>query len=294
MRFLHNIEINAHSAQAGLSDFRFGIDGVCRKTTEGQGSGALQVHLLAALFALVVLTGCANFRSKNEVVEVDAADLLHNSAYKHGLQAYKHGHLNKAAQKFERAIAEDPNHGAAYNNLGLVYFEERKLALAAINFDMAIGLLPDHATPLNNLGMALEAGGRMPEAVEYYERARALEPDNPLYLGNLVSARIRLGETGEPLRSDLQHLAFIESRPDWLDWVDEQLALRNNPFLDRGPTRDNPLSRDRDSTQDLPDPNAEAIELSPSFRLDDSSNQSPNSGSSEALPVPVPRVPVPQ
>ena len=146
------------------------------------------------------------------------------------------GKSDRALELFERVLNDNPRHGRAYNNAGLIYFEKRKLQLAAAHFSRASELLPNNPTPVNNLGMTLEAGGKVDEALAYYEDAHFLAPKVPLYLGNLLRLRTKLGMIDDLTIQQLQELAFIEDRPDWILWVDRQLALHNNPALDRGPS----------------------------------------------------------
>lgn len=204
-------------------------------------------HVVLGIWSCLI--GCTSMHSSNEVIHLDGEGLIGDRSllYRQAMHAYAKGNIAGAIEKFQLAIETDPNNGAAFNNLGLIYYEQRKLVLAANHFDRATELLPGHASPLNNLGMALEAGGRLQEAIELYEQANALEPDLPLYLGNLLRARIRLGERNEHITSQLQHLAFIETREEWVDWVDEQLALFQNPMLDRGPTPGDGLNQRRQS-----------------------------------------------
>lgn len=206
----------------------------------------------AALFCFAVC-GCA-FRPDGNLVRVRASDLLGNgeAQYDHAMRAYRKGETEKARRGFERVLRHHPRHASAHNNLGLIYYDARQLIAAAEHFDVAIDLLPDSPVPLNNLGMTLEAGGRVDEAIGFYVQAHEINPENPLYLGNLLRARIRLGEQSPELIEDLRFLAFIETRPEWVTWVDEMLALRMNPMLDRGPTLDeeNPLDGNRRRTND--------------------------------------------
>jgi hypothetical protein len=186
---------------------------------------------------LISLIGCRPFTPRHEVLQVasqggtaESSPLLNQA-----LRQYQSGHLELAASKYEQALAVDPGLGTAHNNLGLVRYYQRRLVPAAEHFDRAIQLLPGDPRPINNLGLTLEAGGRVMEAVDLYAEASELEPDNPLYLGNWLRARVRLGEHSEELIAQLEQLAFTETRPDWLSWTDEQLAVHRNPMLDRGP-----------------------------------------------------------
>jgi tetratricopeptide (TPR) repeat protein len=193
-------------------------------------------RILAALTISVV--GCAAIRDSgcDEILSASSdSNLQSRIHHSKGVHLVEKGKILHAATAFERAIALDSANGSAHNNLGLVYFQQRKLAKAAAEFDIASQLMPDNPTPLNNLGMTLEAAGKGFEALDYYHQAHELDPLNPLYLGNFVRTRIRLEDNDDSLIAQLKELRFIEMRPDWVTWVDDQLALYRNPYLDRGP-----------------------------------------------------------
>ena len=203
---------------------------------KGRFAAARMLAFSMLLIANVV--GCQSLVNRKSdivhvVAEVDAAKKSH--AYKHGVKALQNGNYVKARQHFAKVVLEYPGSGAAFNNLGLACYELRQLPDAVRNFEAAIELLPNEPKSLNNLGLALEAGGKVFDALEYYQAASVLQPDNPIYLGNLVRAKLRLGESGLEVTTLLEDLAFIENRPEWLAWADEQLAIFNNAALDRGP-----------------------------------------------------------
>jgi cytochrome c-type biogenesis protein CcmH/NrfG len=107
----------------------------------------------------------------------------------------------------------------AHNNLGKVYFQERRFYAAAKHFDRAARLLPHHSEPRNNLGLVLEEAGRLDEAVMAYERALKRQPDHPEVIGNLARARVRRGDTGNEVLRLLADLAFLDERPLWRKWA---------------------------------------------------------------------------
>lgn len=200
----------------------------------------------------VLQVGCVVFHGadETELIHTSVASSHANSqaehVFKKGLAQFESGNTERSMSLFERAIALDPTHGRAHNNLGLIQFERRRLAKAANLFHSAIEFLPEDPTPVNNLGMTLEAGGRVDEAIELYRQANMMDPSNPKSLGNLVRLKIRLGEEDELVRQQLMELAMIEHRPQWVRWVQDKLALDLNPMLDRGgmdrsnPDRSNP------------------------------------------------------
>ncbi|MEC8557954.1 MAG: tetratricopeptide repeat protein [Planctomycetota bacterium] len=203
------------------------------------------------ILALVLFGSGCRLTPDGNVVQVELADVIGSGQvhYHQAMQAYRKGDVERAIRLFEKTLRGNHMHASAHNNLGLALYERRQLAAAAEHFQFAIELRPEDPKPINNLGMALEAGGRVHEAIELYSEAVAMNPNSPLYLGNLLRARVRLGEQSPELLDDLQYLAFIETRPDWVEWVDEVLALHLNPALDRGPkVEETPLqSENRDT-----------------------------------------------
>src|SRR6056297_1396113 len=191
----------------------------------------------AMCIVLIASAGCAAFDNKATAPAGGLSVQSGKSRYHQnkGVQLYHEGDLFAAARALEYAVTLNPLNAAAHNNLGLVRYDQHKLFLAATNFQDAAELRPNDPKPLNNLGMTLEAGGRGDEAMEYYSLAHRLDPINPLYLGNYVRTRIRLGENDPSVIAQLKELRFIEERPQWLAWIDRQLALELNPYLDRGP-----------------------------------------------------------
>ncbi len=234
--------------------------------------------------------------ARQEVLQIDGPAYFGNSSHlaSVALHHYRKGQVDQATSKFEQAVALEPNNGSLHNNLGLMYFEQRQLVAAANHFDEAIQLMPGDARPINGLAMTLEAGGRVMEAIELYNEASELAPDNPLYLGNSLRARTRMGERSDAMVEQLQHLAFIETRADWLAWTDEQLALYHNPTLDRGPAKTQfDSSKAKRNSQSASPPIVKPAELfeevSPPELL--SPELSPSEGywgQGEHLPVPEP------
>jgi Tfp pilus assembly protein PilF len=148
-----------------------------------------------------------------------------------GVRYVECGHFGKAIRSFEAAIAADSDFGPAHNNLGLVYYESGDLYLAATEFETAARMMPDRADPYGNLGLALESGGKVEEAIAMFETAHDIEPMNPVYLGNLIRARMRRGDADDTIRMQLKQLLFIDTRPEWIEWTQDQLAFFMNPRI---------------------------------------------------------------
>ena len=89
--------------------------------------------------------------------------------------------------------------------------------------------MPHQPEPRNNLGLVFEAIGRLDEAAKWYDEAVALEPDNPEILGNLARTLIRNGRRDDRTRQVLSDLVLKDTRPDWVAWAREQMALIPSP-----------------------------------------------------------------
>lgn len=142
-----------------------------------------------------------------------------------GVKLIKKGKPEKASEAFQKAIDADETFGPAYNNLGLLHFQRRQLYAAANAFQRAADLMPDRAEPFNNLGLTLESAAKPHEALALYQTAVDRDPENAEYLGNLLRIRIRCGEPVASLREGFQRLLLLDTRPDWIHWAEEHLAL---------------------------------------------------------------------
>lgn len=146
-----------------------------------------------------------------------------------GLKALEEDDLEKAEQSFKQALEADVMFGPAHNNLGKVYFTRKLYYKAAWEYQYAIKLMPHHPEPKYNLGLVYESVGKIDEAVDLYSEARELEPDNPILIGNIARARVKRGDKGIEIRDLLAELLLKDTRPDWLIWARDKLALMKAP-----------------------------------------------------------------
>jgi len=155
------------------------------------------------------------------------------------------GDLADAEKAFKAALAADLFYGPAHNNLGIVYYEQKRFYLAAWEFEYAAKLMPGKPQPKNNLGMVFEAVGRLDDAAAHYGQAVAAAPDNPEYIGNLVRCRVRQNKRDAETRRLLEELVLKDTRPEWVHWARRELlamptASTGSPSLPRttstGPT----------------------------------------------------------
>ncbi len=266
---------------------------------------------LLVLWGILRLCGCALVDDGNEEIISVSTRFDQRHAIKFnaaGVTHYEAGHPQMAVTSFENALCHNPNFGPALNNMGRVHFDKNDLFQAAMAFEKAMELMPGNPLPMNNLGLVFESAGRIDEAIELYGMAHEIEPTCAEFLGNLVRARIRMGERDESIREQLKHLLFIDTRPDWIEWAEQLLALDLNPALDRGiagpdfnefdsPDRDErpwsigePLPRPADPIP-LPEPDPTPLDAPgpavPNPPLPQSGSNSP---SQQAFPEPEPSI----
>ncbi|HZK82050.1 MAG TPA: tetratricopeptide repeat protein [Humisphaera sp.] len=176
------------------------------------------------VLTMAMLAGCAASTKKSpdayETIGKDPrrdADLarIENSR---AVALLDKGDYDGAETALKAALVADIMCGPAHNNLGKVYFHEKKLYMAAWEFQYAMKLMPNQPEPLNNLGLVFEATGKLDEATDSYTKAVTLEPDNVQAMGNLARAHVRRGDRDDAVKALLQKLVLRETRPDWLTW----------------------------------------------------------------------------
>lgn len=89
------------------------------------------------------------------------------------------GDLVRAEALLSRSVEIMPDFFDAWNNLGLVSFEQDNRKTAANAFQQANRLAPDDADPLINLAHSLHALERCNDAVVAYEKGLAIQPNHP-------------------------------------------------------------------------------------------------------------------
>ena len=112
---------------------------------------------IAAAALVVVGLSYVVFRS----VQVWPAGQFNNL----GIALQQQGRTDEAMAEFRRAIALDPQFGAAHNNLGTALQTLGKTDEAMAEFRRAIALDPQFGAAHNNLGAALQTQGKTDEAI---------------------------------------------------------------------------------------------------------------------------------
>ncbi len=125
-----------------------------------------------ALLVLGGLTGCVALGGR------PARDALTSAEHLNLGIAYEHaGRTDLALREYERA-ATGPMLSRALTGQGNVYAARQEPALAEAKFRAALAADPDHLHALNNLAWLLAEEGRsLAEAEQFIRRALALNPE---------------------------------------------------------------------------------------------------------------------
>src|SRR5258708_10751727 len=96
-----------------------------------------------------------------------------------GVQAFRAGHLETAADLIVKAIAANGHMPDFHYNLAIVLRAQDKLKKAAASYQRAIALKPDYVEAHNNLGNIWITLGDRDKAQASFERALQCKPGNP-------------------------------------------------------------------------------------------------------------------
>ncbi|MCF8083039.1 MAG: tetratricopeptide repeat protein [Deltaproteobacteria bacterium] len=121
--------------------------------------------------------------------------------YEKGLSLQLKGHLKPAVACYQKALALDPHHADACNNMGVAYQELGDIAGALKYLKRAVSLRPDYIEGYNNLGNAFQHAGDLDRAVSCYKRVLKLNPDLSQAHNNLGNVHLQKGAITAAMRS---------------------------------------------------------------------------------------------
>jgi len=101
-------------------------------------------------------------------------------------------------------LEKNPGAWIAWNNLGLLLFQQGDEDAALAHYERAIELNPRYPEAQYNLGMVLARRGRLEEARRHLATSASLRPDNPgtrLQLGLVLARLDRLADSEKELRA---------------------------------------------------------------------------------------------
>lgn len=95
-----------------------------------------------------------------------------------GLAYYEQNRLAEALPIFNEAVRLEPENPEALYNQAIVMMQMDRYAEAAQSFTIALRKAPNDPDIHNNLGVALEKLGRWPEAMRHYRRSLEIAPNH--------------------------------------------------------------------------------------------------------------------
>jgi tetratricopeptide (TPR) repeat protein len=94
-----------------------------------------------------------------------------------GIAYHQLGDLNAARKAYEHAVKLDKKYADAINNVGTVFYAEKKYRSAISRYNQALRYAPDSASIYSNLGTAWYARGKIDLMVRNYTKALQLDPE---------------------------------------------------------------------------------------------------------------------
>ena len=150
--------------------------------------------------------------------------------YSRGAGALSEDKLPEAKRYLLQALELNAYHGAAHNDLGVVYFKEGNFYEAASEFDVASRHLLGRYRPFYNLGMVLEEAGQLRQAADAYQNALKIAPEELAVMENLARTYVKLNSNHRETIELLAKSLLREQDPDWQRWLRLQLfRLRGDP-----------------------------------------------------------------
>lgn len=113
------------------------------------------------------------------------------------VEAHRAGRVVEAVRRYAEALARDPAHVQALNNLGVLLRGQGRQAAAEACYRRALALAPGNAGLSHNLGNILRQRGALREALGHFLGAVESNPEDPALLGGLGEALADLGRYDE-------------------------------------------------------------------------------------------------
>ncbi len=118
-----------------------------------------------------------------------------------GILAAREGNTDEAIGFFQKALAINPDHAVALQNLGNAYRQKKDWDAARKTLDHALALNPEDAEANYGLGMVYAQLNDTGHAYEHLQKALAARPAYPEALNNLGILYLRTGRAEEAKKS---------------------------------------------------------------------------------------------
>ncbi|MEH2010909.1 tetratricopeptide repeat protein [Nostoc sp.] len=138
--------------------------------------------------------------------------------------------MDEAITAYQKAIQLNPKYTKAYDNLGNVLYEQKKLDEAITAYQKAIQLDPNYAITYYDLGWALKEQGKLDEAIAAYQKAIQLNPNYADAYNGLGQALKDQGKLNEAIAA---YQKAIQLNPNYADAYNSLgIVLKNQKKLD--------------------------------------------------------------
>jgi tetratricopeptide (TPR) repeat protein len=134
-------------------------------------------------------TGAVRSYRRGLEIEPENVELLNAM----GFSLFQQGKNKEAVVAFEKALAADPKHWKAHNNMALASIDLGELEVAEAHYRESLAIKPQPAI-YNDLGFVLERQGMPEEAAEAFRKALELDPESASAQYNLGASLVRSGE----------------------------------------------------------------------------------------------------
>ena len=94
-----------------------------------------------------------------------------------GIAWHNLGELSLARTNYEHALKVDKKYAEAINNVGTVFYAQKKYRTAINRYKRALEISPDKASFWSNLGTAYYSQSRFPLMMDAYNKAITLDPE---------------------------------------------------------------------------------------------------------------------
>jgi tetratricopeptide (TPR) repeat protein len=205
---------------------------------EGDLAGAVREHEAAiaadpefaqAHVNLVALYGRQQQWARADAAYREALRLGYGGAethYNHGVSLVLQGREADAAVAFEKAVAANPQHAGAWNNLGGLSERAGRLDEALSRYRQAVDAAPADASSRYNLGRMLIANGRARDAVSQFEVLASADAPDPRHVYGLATALVLSGDVpgGRTYALRARALAASQGQTEMVSAIDRDLA----------------------------------------------------------------------
>lgn len=124
------------------------------------------------------------------------------------------GYLPIADEFLQQALLLEPKRPSIYNNLGSLYYSQKKVAKAIQHFEIALSIDPNFSQAANNLGNVWQEIGETEKAIIAFEQALASNPELAAAWNNLGNT---LSRCNRSVDAEKLFLKAIELDPNYKD-----------------------------------------------------------------------------